>query len=69
MRQGDWVLTESSKAGTGRRDPHGGGSPSTSSRVELFHVKEDLGETKNLYQQYPNRVKQMHALREHYKNE
>ncbi len=36
---------------------------------ELFHLKEDLGETKNLYAQYPDRVKAMRALLNRYQAE
>ena len=73
LRQGDWVLIESPKS------EHGAAEPAWwrerfavqphDQPGELFHLKEDLGETKNLYSQYPDRVKQMHALLERYKNE
>ena len=71
LRQGDWVLVESAKSEHGAAEPpwwrerHGiqpHGQP-----AELFHLKEDLRETKNLYAQYPERVKEMRALLERYK--
>jgi arylsulfatase A len=37
--------------------------------AELFHLKEDLGEQKNLYAQYPERVKELRGLLEKYKRE
>lgn len=71
LRQGDWVLVESAKSEHGAAEPpwwrerHGiepHGQP-----AELFHLKEDLRETKNLYAQYPERVREMRALLERYK--
>jgi len=73
LRQGDWVLIESEKSAHGAAEPtwwrekHGitaHGLP-----AELFHLKEDLGETKNLYAQYPDRVKVMRGLLEKYKQD
>jgi arylsulfatase A-like enzyme len=72
LRQGDWVLIESTGA-------HGAAEPQWwkdrygikphDQPGELFHIKEDLRETKNLYAQYPERVKAMHDLLEKYKKD
>jgi arylsulfatase A-like enzyme len=73
LRQGDWVLIESPKSAHGAAEPEWfrekHGIQKHSQPAELFHLKEDLRETKNLYQQYPDRVNQMRALLEKYKNE
>lgn len=73
IRQGDWVLLESAKGAHGGAEPawwreRNGVAPHTEAG-ELFHLKEDLKETKNLYAQYPERVKALHTLLERYKNE
>ena len=72
LRQGDWVLIESTGA-------HGAAEPQWwkdrygikphDQPGELFHIKEDLRETKNLYAQYPDRVRTMRALLNRYKTE
>jgi arylsulfatase A-like enzyme len=73
IRKGDWVLLESEKNAHGAaepqwwRDKHN--VPKHDQPGELFHLKEDLRETRNLYAQYPERVKEMHALLEKYKTE
>lgn len=73
LRQGDWVLIESDKSAHGAAEPqwwrerHGvqkHGQP-----AELFHLKDDLRQTKNLHAQHPDRVKQMSALLDKYKRE
>lgn len=73
LRQGDWVLIESEKGDHGKAEPDWYKQkykiPPQTEPVELFHLKEDLKETKNLYRQYPDRVKEMHALLEKYKTE
>ncbi len=73
IRRGDWVLLESPK------NAHGAGEPAWwrekhgitphDQPAELFHLKEDLGEQKNLYAQYPERVKELRGLLEKYKRE
>ena len=73
LRQGDWVLIESPKSAHGAAEPawwreHFKIEPHDQPG-ELFHLKEDIGETKNLYKQYPDRVKSMQALLERYKSE
>lgn len=71
LRQGDWVLIESPKSEHGAAEPawfrERYGIAKHGQPAELFHIKEDLRETKNLYQQYPERVKEMRALLEKYK--
>jgi arylsulfatase A-like enzyme len=70
LRKGDWVLIESN--GThGPAEPEWWrkrhGITKSDTPGELFHLKEDLLEKKNLYAQYPDRVKEMHTLLEKYK--
>jgi len=73
IRKGDWVFIDSARGAHGAAEPawwkakHGIG-PQTE-RGELFHLKEDLRETKNLYKQYPERVKELKTLLEKYKIE
>ena len=73
LRQGDWVLVQSPKSAHGAAEPEWWreryGIRKHGEPGELFHLKEDLRETKNLYAQYPDRVKQMHELLEKYKDE
>ncbi len=73
LRQGDWVLIESEKSAHGAAEPpwwkERFGVGKHSEPAELFHLSEDLRETKNLYAQYPDRVRQMRALLERYKSE
>ena len=73
LRQGDWVLIESPKSAHGAAEPawwkERFGVQKHDQPAELFHLKEDLRETKNLYTQYPERVKEMHTLLEKYKTE
>lgn len=73
LRQGDWVLIESPQGAHGAAEPEWWreryGIPKQTQPAELFHLKEDLRETKNLYSQYPDRAKEMHALLEKYKTE
>ncbi|MDH7570714.1 MAG: sulfatase-like hydrolase/transferase, partial [Armatimonadota bacterium] len=51
VRQGDWKLI---------RFFHDG--PNFTHRYELYHLKEDIGETRNLAAAMPGRVKEMDAL-------
>jgi arylsulfatase A-like enzyme len=71
LRQGDWVFIESPKSEHGRAEPawwrERFGVKPHDQPAELFHLKEDLRETTNVYAQYPDRVKQMRALLEKYK--
>jgi arylsulfatase A len=73
LRQGDWVLVESANGGGGAAEPawwrERHGIKKDDQPAALYHIKEDLAETKNLYAQYPDRVKEMHALLEKYKTE
>ena len=73
LRQGDWVLIESEKSEHGRAEPawwrEKFGVQKHGEPAELFHLKEDLRETRNLYKQYPDRVKAMRQLLEKYKTE
>jgi arylsulfatase A-like enzyme len=50
LRQGDWKAVQIAK---GKKQ--GGGF----SAIELYNLKEDLGETKNLAKQYPEIVDKM----------
>jgi arylsulfatase A-like enzyme len=70
LRQGDWVLIESTGAHGAAEPPwwkERHGIKKHDQPGELFHLKEDLLETKNLYAACPDRVKQMRALLERYK--
>jgi arylsulfatase A-like enzyme len=72
LRQGDWVLIDSEQGAHGKAEPewwrerHGIQAPS---QPELFNLKDDLRESRNLYGQYPERVREMRALLEKYKRE
>jgi len=70
LRQGDWVLIESTGA-HGAAEPQWwkdrNGVKKHDQPGELFHLKEDLIEVKNLYAQFPDKVREMHALLEKYK--
>lgn len=72
IRQGDWVFLDS-KNGGGNAEPEWfrkqHGVVPHSEPGELFHLAEDLGETRNLYAQYPDRVKALKTLLEKYKRE
>jgi len=72
LRQGDWVLVDSPHG------EHGNGEPAwwrerfgipKPTGPELFNLKEDLRQAKNLYNRYPDRVSRMRALLERYKLE
>ena len=71
LRQGDWVLIESRNGGGGNAEPawwrERHGIKKDDEPGALYHIKEDLRETKNLYAQYPERVREMRALLEKYK--
>jgi arylsulfatase A-like enzyme len=73
LRQGDWVLIESPKGAHGAAEPASWrqrfGIPPQEQPVELFHLAEDLRETKNLAAQYPDRVRAMSALLARYKEQ
>ncbi len=71
LRQGDWVFIESANGGGGNAEPawfrEKYGIAKETEPAALYHVKEDLRQTKNLYRQYPERVREMRALLEKYK--
>lgn len=71
LRQGDWVFIDSPKSAHGAAEKPAWrerfGIQPHNEPAELFHLSEDLRETKNLYAQYPDRVKAMRALLEKYK--
>lgn len=73
LRQGDWVLIESEKSAHGAAEPvwwrERHGIRKHDQPAELFHLKENLRQTKNLHGQYPDRVKQMSTLLDKYKRE
>jgi arylsulfatase A-like enzyme len=73
LRQGDWVLIDSEKSAHGAAEPEWWreqyGVRKHSEPGELFHLKEDLRETRNLWGQYPDRVREMRALLRKYKEE
>jgi arylsulfatase A-like enzyme len=55
IREGDWKLISPLKVGVFLED---GGSGDW----ELYNLKEDIGETRNLATKYPRRVKHLKAL-------
>jgi len=72
LRQGEWVYIDSN--GThGPAEPEWWrerhGIKKHNEPGELFHLKEDLLEQKNLYSAYPDKVKQMKTLLEKYKTD
>jgi len=73
LRQGDWVFIESADGGGGRAEPawyremHG--LKDAPQPAALYHLAEDLRESKNLSAQSPDRVAQMRALLNRYKTE
>ncbi len=73
LRQGDWVFIESANGGGGNAEPawyremHG--LKDADQPAALYHLAEDLREAKNLYAQYPDRVRAMRALLNTYKTE
>jgi arylsulfatase A-like enzyme len=73
LRQGDWVYIDSPKSAHAAAEPdwwrERNGVQAHTQPGELFHLKDDLKETKNLYAEQPDRVKQMRALLEKYKTE
>lgn len=73
LRQGDWVFIDSAKSAHGAAEPawwrERHGIEPHSQPAELFNLREDLRETKNRYAEHPERVRQMSALLERYKNE
>jgi arylsulfatase A-like enzyme len=73
LRQGDWVYIESAKGKHGPAEPDWWREkfnlPKPDQEVELYHLKEDLKESKNLQAAYPEKVKAMSALLKKYKTE
>jgi arylsulfatase A-like enzyme len=62
IRQGDWIYIDTQGSG--------GWSKSTDkSPVQLYNLKEDLAQQKNVYREHPEKVKGMKALLEKYKNQ
>jgi len=59
IRKGDWKLSFCSGSG-GWSKP--GRAPKTAPKWQLYNLKEDLGETNNLYSQHPEIVEELHAL-------
>jgi arylsulfatase A-like enzyme len=51
VRRGDWKLIRFHHDGEGQAD-----------RFELYNLKDDLGETKNLATAMPDKVKELNAL-------
>jgi arylsulfatase A len=73
LRQGDWVFIESKNGGGGQAEPEwyreNHNIPTHDQPAALYNLADDLREKKNLYAQYPDRVKTMRALLEKYKTE
>lgn len=62
MRKGDWKIVHIAKANGGVGEPNGDG-------WELFNVAEDPGETKDLAEVHPQKLKELLACWEEYVNE
>ncbi len=73
LRQGEWVYIESAQGKHGPAEPawwrEKHGLPAPQQEAELYHLKEDLRESKNLVAAYPERVQAMRALLNKYKTE
>lgn len=73
LRQGDWVFIESASGGGGGAEPEWWrerfGITRYTEPAALYHLAEDLRQTRNLYSQYPQRVAEMRTLLEKYKRE
>lgn len=73
LRQGDWVFIESANGGGGNAEPawyremHG--LKDDPQPAALYHLAEDLRESKNLYAQYPDRAARMRALLNRYRTD
>jgi arylsulfatase A-like enzyme len=65
LRQGDWKLALCKGSG-GWSAPKPGDSPADAPAVQLFNLAEDVGETRNLEADYPERVKAMTELLKKY---
>lgn len=71
LRQGDWVLVEAQTAEVSREPVwikpewekvKAKTDDKKKPSLTLYNIKQDPQETKNLYQQYPDKAKAMHAL-------
>jgi arylsulfatase A len=72
IRQGDWVLIDA-RTGAGSREPawfkEKHGYPTNKFSGELFNLRDDLAQRKNLYGEKPEVVQRLKALLEKYKTE
>lgn len=59
VRKGDWVYLPQ----TGKRNPRQEDSP------ELFNLKQDISEQKNLHEEYPEKVKELQILMQRYQSQ
>lgn len=73
LRQGDWVFIESEKSAHGAAEPEWWKKKfaieAHTEPAELFNLREDPGEKRNLYAKHPERVRVMRALLARYKAE
>ena len=56
VRQGEWKLII---PGGGRKPAK---APKANAQPELYNLADDIGETRNLAQEYPDKVKELTAL-------
>ncbi len=61
IRKGDWKLLMTTKTAVGGIFLHKG-LKTTSNRVQLYNLKDDVGERKNLEDSHPEMIKELSAL-------
>jgi arylsulfatase A-like enzyme len=66
LRVGDWKLVKAPGGGTKAGELAG---KATTSGAQLYNLKEDIGEKKNLAEKYPEKVKEMAAVWEKWNSE
>jgi len=73
IRRGDWVYLDSRDGGGGRAEPEWMrkrlGVVAHQEPAELFNLRADPAQTRNLYSQEPSRVRELKAILEKYKRE
>ena len=71
LRQGDWVLIDSKTCGDGNKEPawfrQARGAHDCTGPGALYDLRADPAQTKNLYHAQPDRVRELQALLEQYR--
>lgn len=65
IRKGDWKLEMCNGSGGGTL-PNESPSAADLPPVQLYHLSEDIGETTNVYKEYPEKVEELKALLSRY---